>query len=705
MKYYAHSADCPKENWQLLKTHLENTALKVKQFSNGYCGESLAENLGLLHDVGKFSLSFQQRLDGKNIKVEHSLAGAKELNFGLMQYCIAGHHSGLMDIGTRSDSEEASTLFGRLKRKCEDYSAYKSEIAVPELSQEDILKCKSMADDNKQAAFWTRFMFSCLTDADFLDTEEFYDPSVCRGSYIDFKCCLDKIDRRLSSFAADTAVKQARSRLCAQAASHAYDKGNIFFLNMPTGSGKTLAGMKFALMRAIEQHKKHIIYVIPYTSIIEQNAAVFKGIFGNEGILEHHSNFNYDSIDDFSIKEKLKKAAENWDVSIVVTTNVRFFQSIYSNKSSDLRKMHNIADSIILFDDVHTLPSKFFKPCLEAIATLTKKYSCEAVFMSATMPDFNRWLTEFGCTGLDTVDLIQDKSDFDLFKTSTVTNLGAIDFDSIISRINSEKHCLVVVNKKSTALKVYRAIPGKKFHLSTYMTHFDRDRVIKQVREALASDEPFCLVSTSLIEAGVDLDFTSVYRELMGLDNLLQTAGRCNREGKRKSGSAYSFEFTGEEFAVKSNEVKIRQGFTNEIFRRFENVNDTAAVTAYFNRLYQYGKGEMSQMDFANYITSTGFNFKSYAQDFKLIDDNSIALVILDKDAAAQQLIKNAAFNPSAAKRGLQKYTISLKKYEYDKLNDYGVIGSENGIEYLANANFYDVNTGIGFEDNTDYIY
>lgn len=406
------------------------------------------------------------------------------------------------------------------------------------------------------------------------------------------------------------------------------------------------------------------------------------------------------------------RASENWDADIIVTTNVQFFESLYGNKSSQVRKLHNIANSIILFDEVHMLPTIFFKACLDGIQILTQRYNCEAIFMSATMPDFDKWLVEFGCENIKTCDLIQDKSEFSKFKRSEIKNLDDISLDILIENIQEKNNTLVVVNKKDTARAIYNKLTIKKYHLSTYMTPYDRARTISLVRKSLEIGEKFCLVSTSLIEAGVDLDFDTVYRELAGLENLLQTAGRCNREGKRKKSDSivYSFKFSESEYQIKNKDLKIKQYFTGSVFEKFDDIQSAQAIDYYFNNLYAYWKDDMQLMDFEKYMNQNccmqefiGFDFKTYAQKFKIIDDNSISLIIMVEEVA-EILNKNYIIN-NALKRKLQKYTISLEEYNFKKLLALGVISDEKGLNILTNMNYYNQNTGIKFQDDTTYIF
>ncbi len=718
--YYAHTLEGKdEEQWQTIKEHSENVAKLVKDFSGSWCTEEYAVNLGLLHDIGKYQSDFQRRLFGEKILVEHSIGGAakwidrKWPESGA--YCIAGHHSGLPDVGNKTDSADEPTLLGRLKRVSQqNFSAYKNELTLNQITTFPAKDAVCMSGDKienskKEYAFWTRMMFSCLTDADYLDTEQFCSGKQERGINADFKTCLNQLNKHIAHFQTDTPVKRARNAMRGQVMSHVRESADIYLMNMPTGSGKTLTSMQFALGRAILTHKKHIIYVIPYTSIIEQNAQVFTEIFGTASLLEHHCNFDYESVKDASTRERLKRTAENWDASIIVTTNVQLFESIYGNRSSELRKLHNIADSVIVFDEVHMLPHLFFQPCLEAIRILTQRYNCEAVFMSATMPDFRKWMCKFGCNYVKTVDLITDKSDFSIFDRCNIENLGVQSSEKLVSLATETENSLIVVNTRKAARQIYQLLPGKKYHLSTYMTHDDRSTVIAQVKKSLKQREHFCLVSTSLIEAGVDLDFDLVFRELAGLDNLLQSAGRCNREGKKQGCTTYTFEFEEEELRTQNKEFITKQSICRRVFEKYKDVTAPEAIAFYFDQLYAYTLADMQSMDFKRAFSNAscgidgfGFNFAHYAREFHLIDENTKPLIIVTEEnrKIVKALLEAASYNGMASMRQLQKYAVSLRPYEWEQLSNAGVICEQNGIQYLDCERYYSKETGIRFENN-----
>lgn len=591
------------EEIQTVKEHSKNTADLCKQFAIPVF-KDLMYVVGMLHDCGKYQTSFQRRIDGEHIRVEHATCGAllvKEYYQNpaalMMEYCIVGHHSGIPDGGCKKDSPDLPTLGGRLNRKTEDFSAYKEEISMadlPEIDPEEFLnlllqdcgKNREMIVD--KFAFFTRYAFSCLVDADTIDTIEFCKGERTRPLKADFAVCLRKVNEKLDSFVCTTPLQKARAGLQKQAFCKVNIEGEIFLMNMPTGSGKTLASVKWALERAIRAGRKRIIYVIPYNSIIEQTVSVFEDVFGDDAeILRHQSTFSYedengesekDETDDAEAYRKVAKSAtENWDVSsIIVTTSVQFFESLYANKRGKLRKMHNMADSILIFDEAHLMPQEYLQPCLRAVSYLTKYLNSEAVFLTATMPDFSALFRQYALPNSQVINLIDDTSDFPIFQKCKYHLLREQSAEGILEKAMNAPSVLIVVNAKETARKLYQKCSGKKYHLSTYMTAYDREEKIREIclelerlgkefsnYEDIPQERKITVISTSLIEAGVDLDFYTVFRELAGLDSILQAGGRCNREGKRERADVFVFEFGDENRKMQD----IRSNITSDILK------------------------------------------------------------------------------------------------------------------------------------------
>ncbi len=730
MTYYAHSTETEnKADWQTLEQHLLGVAEKMASFSEQFATEEVACTIALLHDAGKYQKSFQKRLEGSKNKVEHSICGAQIWkDLGLPDagaYCIAGHHSGLPNIGTVVDSCESSTLFGRLKRKTEDISVFSEEISLPTIRSVPWKQAiqKHSPFERKEYAFWIRMMFSCLVDADFLDTEEFYGETRSNPPENSLAEAHDLFFAMLETLKQDTTLKQTRSALQQQALSHAEENAQVYLLNMPTGSGKTYVSTAFALKRALLQDKKRIIYVIPYQSITQQVAGQLKKILGEEMVLEHHSSFQYESRDESGeLSEKWKKASENWDYPIIVTTTAQFFESIYGNKTSKVRKIHNISNSILIFDEIHLLPRLFLQPCLEAIQILTQRYHCEALFLSATLPDFTQWMGEFQGKNWNVKDILPDKTLFPLFDTCSFATMHGISQDKFLEVLSKQHKTLVVVNYKKTARLLYQQIQGKKFHLSTDMTPEHRKETIENIKIALGKEEKITVISTSLIEAGVDLDFDTAFRELDGLDNLLQAAGRCNREGKKSDCMTYSFSLLEEE--EKDKVKQIRQNLTKKVFEKaesgeFHSVSSPEAIEYYFTEYFRKREADFLSHDFAHYIEASsihprdiGFRFADYAKDFQLIPNNTTNVVVFREKNKEKLETLREEFQFSKGRgrffhRQFQEHSVALREHMFRLLYEQGVFSQTNGVYFLENPHFYSEEIGILMEDTQPehYIY
>lgn len=715
MEFIAHK-DCNKE--QSLIEHLTNVADLCRDYSIPIFKDA-AWWCGYYHDIGKYSIDFQNKIRGGNIKVSHADCGAYEVDNliktdvfkYLIEYCIAGHHTGLQDGGSEADNEYDSTLKGMLNSKHSDYSSYKKELKPLEINFDEIKNYfinnanKSFEELIELFAFCVKYLYSCLTDADFIDTEKFFKSDIKRGNDTDFNSALNSVNKIFSGFNADTAVRKARNNLQKQAFDNFDYSSNMHILNMPTGSGKTLCSIKLALEAAIKLNKKRIIYVIPYTSVIEQTAQLFNNIFGkNVPILEHHSNFDYDDIEDMSTAEKLKKSSENWDYPMIITTNIQFFQSLYDYKSSKLRKLHNMADSIIVFDEIHMLPYKYIKPCLRAIGYITQHLNSNAIFLSATMPDYTTLFDKYLYNNKINY-LIDDYSDYKCFDKCVYSYIGKLSDDKIAELSYEYDNCLIVVNSRKKAAQLYNSVSGKKYHLSTYMTPLHRSKVISNIKRDLKNNVKITVVSTSLIEVGVDLDFNAVFRETAGLDHILQTGGRCNREGSRERGYVFVFDF--EDAPIYRGDLSAGANVSKSLFNEYDNINDLKCITEYYKRLMTLYKDEIENN------TIAGFNgnirsfdripFRSYSLSFKLIENESLGVVICCDEN--KNLIDKLKYGDLSVKRALQKYTASLKYYELQKLIENGVINDYgSGLPVLTNNDYYDDSLGLMLENNKKYI-
>lgn len=726
-KYYAHT--CEGKPPQLLKEHLENVA-KFCRDGAVERDKELANLIGLAHDLGKYQPSFQRRLAGDNIKVGHSIAGAQELRKlafcsekgakyytvaeQIACYAIAGHHAGLPDYGSAIDTDdEGGTLTGRLAGKCEDIGAYKDEIEL-RLCAEVPENYKDKNDFLLKSAFRTRMLFSLLVDGDFIDTEHYMLGERREEQHADLQEFDKRLEAYLKKFKADSVINRTRTNLREQTLKMVNAESNLFVLDMPTGSGKTLTSLNFAIKRAIAKGKKHIIYVIPYTSIIVQIADIFRKIFGPKNVLEHHSDIDYSQMGDEEIR-KHDLFTENWDYPLIVTTNVQFFESIYSDKPSRCRKIHNIANSVVCLDEAHILPENYIDPCMSAVKILAEDYNTDFVLMSATMPDYSRFNElENMC------DLISDKSRYNVFDRCEIKLLGEKSLDEIASLIDS-RPTLIVLNTKKEVNTLYNLISGaNKIALTTNLTRHDIDVKIKEIKKALQNgNKNILVVATSLVEAGVDLDFDIVYRELNGLDNILQCAGRCNREGKKQNCFTYVFKNTDASSPDRGTlEGKMHIAF--DIIKNSDKIASSENIAHYYNQFFEFDKNNRSRYSFLQYskispgddlrkgLPVLQFQFRTYAKKFNYIDNFDLPILIMNKES--EDLLNEYVKCPTRQlKHALNKFIVSVHRWDYDKLNGRNLIsaidfGNGNRIEYLNNSSYYDFELGIKIDTDEDIL-
>ncbi len=691
--------------------------------------KSLAAYSGYIHDIGKVRDGFQARIRGTSNKpCEHACCAAQEIarhsgdsrDFfafaALLEYCTAGHHSGLQN-GRATDLSQHGSLEDSLGRDVSDIEKHRREfekfcappddaslVKAVELLQGGIKGLPRSEAEKKFIelyAFFTRYVYSCLTDADFLDTESFCSGGLERGLTGDFSAALDKVDSKLASMKNDTDVCRARKELQQQAFSAGLGS-RVGILNMPTGSGKTLCSIKLALDRAVKSGKKRIIYVIPYTSIIEQTAKVFQDLFGEVlPILQHHSNFDFDETktDDEMSAERIARTTENWDAPLVITTNVQFFQSLYHNRSSKLRKLHNLADSVIVFDEVHMMPVDYLQPCLRGVGYLVNYLNCDALFLSATMPDFSAFFKKYAI-GCDYGELISDKSSFKFFRNCRCTDMGEVSEEKLLTDAVKHDSSLIIVNSRKRARDLYSKCSAKnKFCLSTYMTPDDRSAAIDSIRTLIGS-EPVTVISTSLIEVGVDLDFEAVYRELSGLDSVIQSAGRCNREGRRPEG--YMQVFTLEGVSIPRG-MKMQAGITQSLMREYEDIFSPECVEDYYKRLY--GAENSSIENGTIYKPEIGMRpnsipFRDYADSFNMIDSDTINVIIPDEKN--RELVDSLKYSAKALRK-LSRHSAALHYNEFRSLLERGIIEPVGAAFVLACPEFYSSETGLNpdYEQNT----
>lgn len=470
-------------------------------------------------------------------------------------------------------------------------------------------------------------------------------------------------------------INGRRTKILSNCIREGKQKEGIFRLTVPTGGGKTVASLAFALEHAVKNHKDRIIYVIPYTSIIEQNAQVFREILGEENVLENHCNVDYESSEEF---KPTQLASENWDKPVVVTTNVQFFESLFANKSSKCRKIHNIANSVIILDEAQMLPMDYLKPCIAMLQELVDSYSASVVLCTATQPALDSFFSKN--------ELIKElcprmEEQFSFFKRVNYQNLGKIRQDDLIEKLKKENNALCIVNTKKAAQMIYKELQEEGiYHLSTSMYPKHRKRVLKTIRERLKNNEKCIVISTSLVEAGVDLDFATVYRQIAGLDSMIQAAGRCNREGKRELSESMVYIFDLEESYIAPNQrqqIDVSKG----ILQDYEEIADLKAIHDYFARLYHYRGTSLDKKNIMNEFQKMECNFAKVAKEFKLIEEN-IRIIFINREPEADELLQELR-NKGVTKERMRKagqYCIQVydnaqsENTFFDRLNGTGML-------------------------------
>ena len=675
-KYFAHSTEKKdKSDWQLLKEHLTNVADIASGFAKDFRAAELAYTSGLLHDIGKYSPEFQKRLEGAKIHVDHSTAGAIEAgkkyhkSYGLIfSYIVSGHHGGILNYGSYE-----SGLEERLRKTdLPDCSSYRSEIDFPDQKTFHLALNLPLGKTGFSVSFFTRMLYSCLVDADSLDTENFVNPekSSVRGQYdsIEELCAkFEEFMRGKNSSAPDNPMNRERKKIFNQCIEAATLPPGFFTLTVPTGGGKTLSSMAFALEHLKKNDLRRVFYVIPYTSIIEQNADVFRKIFGNRNVLEHHSNFDPVKIesDDIDIgKESLRLATENWDMPIIVTTNVQFFESLFSNKRSRCRKLHNLTKSVIILDEAQMLPTGYLLPCLEALSELVRNYGTTIVICTATQPKLGEFLDE----NIRPKEIMHSPDQlYETFRRVRVNTIGSVSDADLSARLKEHRQILCIVNTRTHARKLYDALArvGDCYHLSARMCPVHRRKKIAEIKMLLEEGNDCRVISTQLIEAGVDIDFPVVYRTMTGIDSIAQAAGRCNREGKLPVGDVYIFKST-ESYGKATSWQNLVAEVGEMALMGSPDPLSLSTVADYFRRLYHFKKD--GGLDEKNIIFSLeersrefAFPFEDIADAFRIIDQGTKDVVIPYDDNARAKIagLRTTEF-PWKYLRELQGYTVSI---------------------------------------------
>lgn len=719
---YAHTgsdSDDP-ATWQTLVEHANEVARLASSFTARFGMGSWGYALGILHDAGKASEAFQRRLRGSRARVDHATAGAKiaierfNSSGRLMAYALAGHHGG-MPNGIKGEAR--ASLDERLKGEIEPYDRFlklveEGEMVVPsteELGVPLIPGRRFPEDTEKRLAcklfsFFVldRMLHSCLTDADYLDTERFKTPerAAAREAHecatvAELVAILDEHMKTLMDSSPETPINDARHDVYDDCVSASMSAPGLYTLTVPTGGGKTLASMAFALKHAAAHAMDRVILAVPFTTVVEQSADVLKNIFGVKNILEHHSNYDFADLDD---EEQLKQrlAIQNWDAPIIVTTNVQLFESLFSNRPGKSRKVHSMVNSVIVLDEAQTLPDFLLKPSLAMLEELCLGYGSSVVLCTATQPALE------GLWPFDSQprEIIEHREAFEEAFGGRVSYemMGEVEKCELVEQLSRCHQVLCVVGTKKAARALYDDVVARAvecgevtdelcpcndgyFHLSAFMVPAHRSTMLELIRARLKKGQRCIAISTQLVEAGVDVDFPEVYRELAGLDSVVQAAGRCNREGKSADGGkVHVFECFEDGARMKTGLwLETMKGIARNVIRANDGMVSEDLIKEFFER--RYDSGDLDAEEILKVLTkkdilSTEFSkmpFEWVAQSYKIIDDVATP-VFIPWGSEGRKLLKAllASEVPASMAMRLQRFTVDVPAWDLRGYEDEG---------------------------------
>jgi len=711
---------------QDLDTHLEGVGALMYEFSNEFFNAEWGKIIGRWHDIGKYSEAFQQYIEVNSGykegpllgKTDHSSAGAiyakETLPEGYWQpiaYCIAGHHAGLHnwypEIGLSGSLQERLT-------KLELLNSIRDHFNEETVDYNKLNAPTGKALPSESFHLWIRMLFSCLVDADYLDTESFMNPESFekRGKYDSLSTLKDRFDDYMSSFAekaVDSDMNRIRDSVLKQCIYSGILEPGFFSITVPTGGGKTLSSIAWALEHAVRYKKKRVVFAIPYTSIISQTVQVYREIFGETNVVEHHSN-----IDDETSSDESKLSIENWDAPIIVTTNVQLFESLYANRTSKCRKLHNLANSIIILDEAQMLPPEFLKPILSILRSLVEDFGASVLFSTATQPVLTGEIGGSGKYAFKEIETERIREIVPDFKCLT-NKLNRVDvqmpenihknmeWKEVADELMQFDQVLSIVNTRKDCRSLYNLMPEDTFHLSRMMCSAHILDVIAQIKDRLRNGESIRVVSTQLIEAGVDIDFPVVYRALAGLDSIAQSAGRCNREGKlNKEGK---LGLTKVFCPPKNTPLGLMRKGSDTLKEMIGgadsccNLIDPASFKRYFDLFYSkiqnFDKPNIKSLLWQD-AAQMKFQFATAARDFKLIDDRGSETILIEYKEGADlvRLFKHKG-PESWLMRKLQRYSVSVNARDFEKIRSAGLIEQIHGCWVQSHESLYNTKVGL----------
>lgn len=714
--------------WEPLSKHLEEVAETAANYASAFGAQDWGRILGECHDLGKGSAEFQQYLrtssdpadagvEGNNpgARVDHSTFGARyvakrigDWKGRLLAFAIAGHHTGLSN-DVADDAGERSTLTNRL-----DPARAIPHVDDPGLNFPSIKLPWQMSTPEQAApslALFTRMIFSCLIDADRTCTEAFCDPesgrnrSEPRPILNQLEVALTAHLTELVSIAPATPVNACRAEVLQHCLDAASLEPGFFSLQVPTGGGKTLSSIAFALRHAaLHPAMRRVIMAIPFTSIIEQTADVYRRALGeiaDRAVVEHHTN-----ITPMRDTRANQLGTENWDAPLIVTTNVQLLESLFAAGTTRCRKLHRIARSIIILDEAQTIPVDLLTPTLTTLRELVEHYRCSVVLCTATQPALEK-RSEFP-QGLSCVRQIVPSPErlFLRLNRVEVKNAGKLNDTELVERLIANPQVLCIVNTRRHASELFERLAAQapaSFHLSTLMCGAHRRSVLSMIRDHLRNGEPCRIVSTQLIEAGIDIDLPVVYRAAAGFDSIAQAAGRCNREGRLTAGVTYVFDAEQE---PPPGLLREAAQCAKEIRSRWPDPLLPAAIQDYFQRFY-WGRRDrwdakniLSMFSLDRYRGTTRFQFREAERAYRLVEDRSLPILI-PYDEIARGFLRALASSQVEfiMQRHLQPYLVSVPERTLRSLESAGIVQShESGVYLLIRQDAYSDKKGLRLE-------